>query len=72
MDSCLWTTLNVKQNPLKTKHAENIETLITRTGVYTYTFPQGIIIIKFDNNQKGVSAPYPYIPHSLVHTPHGP
>ena len=41
MDSCTWTAINIKQNLLKIK--ENTQTilgaLITRRGVYTYTFP---------------------------------
>ena len=41
MGSCTWTTLNVKQNILKTKQntQKTLGTLITRKGVYKHIFP---------------------------------
>ena len=43
MDSCKWTTLNVKQNLLKTKQnpQKTLVTLIRRRGAYTYRFSLG-------------------------------
>ena len=47
MDSCTWTTLNNKQNLLKTKQnaEKTLGIFITRRGVYMYSFPWEIVII---------------------------
>ena len=62
MDSCTWTTLNVKKNLLKTK--KNKQNNKERC-LYIY-FSLG------NNNllnliEKSLSAPYPYICYSLMH-----
>ena len=67
MDSFTWRTLNVKQNLLKKKkHKENIGGHDNRERCLYIYFSLGnnYNFIEF-HNRKNLSAPYPYMSHTL-------
>ena len=67
MDSCTWTTLNVKQNLLKTKNTQNIGGLGKKDRcLYIYFFighKYNLLNLIIEHS---LSAPYPYIPYSIA------
>ena len=70
MDSYTWTTLNVKQNLLKTKHIENIGHIDNKERCLYIYFSLGnnFNFIKFHNRKK----PFGTLSIHLSYTPNGP
>ena len=70
MDSYTWTTLNVKQNLLKTKQIENTGDLDNKERCLYIYFSLGINynFIKFHNRKN----PFGILSIQLRYTPNGP